>query len=135
MTRQDWLLLALVFVLATTVNYVVYVSDLDAINDRISIDLRVLKVPVFLASTPGPTVVVKCIPNCAADKKILDALLVAPESRSERAARLNLDQTGKDLAKAKFDPYVREAVIVAILIGIIVAIRVRARATQRPRHT
>lgn len=129
MTRRNGLLLTLVFVLATAVNYAVYASNLRATNDRVSIDLRVHKVPVFLAPTSGPTVTFKykCVPNCVADKKIVDALSAEP--KNERAARLDLDQTGADLTTAKYDSYIREAVIVAILFGVMIVAQLRTRSS------
>ncbi len=81
-------------------------------------------------ATPGPTVNVKCAPDCESVEKVFLALLVAAEN--QQAAQLDLDLTGKDVTTARFDSYVGEAVIVAILIGVVIVVRVRAGAYLAP---
>ncbi|HEY7993822.1 MAG TPA: hypothetical protein VID24_06420, partial [Candidatus Eremiobacteraceae bacterium] len=107
MGRRSWLLLASVFFLLTIANFAIYAFKVHSINDRISIDRRVLGIPGVGVPTPGPTVTSKCVPNCAADLKVLDAL-VAAESKDERAARLGLDQAGKNLVTARSNSFVGE---------------------------
>lgn len=125
MSGRYWLLVALAFVLATAVNYAVFAANVRAINDRISLDRHDLGLPVVGMPTPAP-VTFKCTPNCAADKKVLDALL-SVSSQSDRWVVADISQASTDLTIVGSNAYASEAIIV--LIAIIVAIRIRTSAT------